>query len=338
MAGDRSGAAGDEHHLHHRSDVTTQTLDDAGPTTGFSHEAYFYAEPAQFLEGCLDFVREGLTAGESVLVAVPEPRASWLRQFLGGERDVTVVDMAGLGANPARIIPEWRAFLDDAGSAGRAVRGIGEPVWAERSPVELAECLLHESLLNLAFDGGTAWRLMCPYDAAALPGRVLDQAMSVHPTVGDATGLRPSPTYHAVPASRGLRGDPLPPPDGIPVELPFTTAELGSVRRMVRRQAEAAGLGDDPIDDLELAVDEVAANSLLHGGGRGVLRVWTEHGSLVCEVADDGVITDPLVGRRRPSLERTGGRGLWLANQLCSLVQIRSGAAGTTVRLHARLP
>ena len=31
-----------------------------------------------------------------------------------------------------------------------------------------------------------------------------------------------------------------------------------------------------------------------------------------------------------------GGRGVWLANQLCDLVQIRSGAAGTVVRLHAR--
>jgi anti-sigma regulatory factor (Ser/Thr protein kinase) len=330
----RSAAAGPE---HHRSDVTTQTLDDAGPTTGFSHEAYLYTDPARFLEGCLDFIRSGLAAGESVLVAVPEPRATWLRQLLRGEDDVSVVDMASLGANPARIIPEWRSFLDRAVDDGRPVRGIGEPVWAERSPAELAECLLHESLLNLAFDDGPAWRLMCPYDAAALPGRVLDQALSVHPTVADATGCRPSPTYHSVPAARGLRGDPLPPPEATPVELPFTTAELGSVRRLVRRQAVEAGLRGDATDDLVLAVDEVAANSLLHGGGRGVLRIWTEGHSLVCEVADDGVITDPLVGRRQPPLERTGGRGLWLANQLCRLVQIRSGAAGTTVRLHVPL-
>ena len=130
--------------------MTTQTLDDAGPTTGFSHEAYLYTDPARFLEGCLDFIRSGLAAGESVLVAVPEPRATWPRQLLRGEDDVTVVDMASLGANPARIIPEWRAFLDRAVAEGRPVRGIGEPVWAERSPAELAECLLHESLLNLA--------------------------------------------------------------------------------------------------------------------------------------------------------------------------------------------
>jgi anti-sigma regulatory factor (Ser/Thr protein kinase) len=34
-----------------------------------------------------------------------------------------------------------------------------------------------------------------------------------------------------------------------------------------------------------------------------------------------------------PPLSDEGGRGLWLANQLCDLVQIRSGENGTVVRL-----
>jgi anti-sigma regulatory factor (Ser/Thr protein kinase) len=89
-------------------------------------------------------------------------------------------------------------------------------------------------------------------------------------------------------------------------------------------------------EDLTLAVDEIAANSLLHGGGRGVLRVWAEPDTLVCEVSDEGVIRNPLVGRVRPALDRLGGRGFWLANQLCDLVQVRSGPAGTVVRLHVR--
>lgn len=319
--------------------MTAQQLDtEASRTTGFAHEAYLYADPAQFLEGCLDFVRDGLSAGESVLVAVPEPRASWLRQFLAAEPAVTVVDMAEVGANPARIIPEWQSFIDEATADGKPVRGIGEPVWAERSAAELTECLLHESLLNVAFDDGPAWRLMCPYDVTALPGRVVDQARAVHPLVTDPAGRTESATYHPVPPSRALRGDPLPPPAEVPIELPFTETELGSVRRLVRRQGAEWGLAEALVEDLELAVDEVAANSLLHGGGLGVLRVWHEDGSIVCEVADEGVISDPLVGRREPALDRTGGRGLWLANQLCDLVQIRSGVAGTVVRLHLRLP
>jgi hypothetical protein len=32
-----------------------------------------------------------------------------------------------------------------------------------------------------------------------------------------------------------------------------------------------------------------------------------------------------------------GGYGLWLVNQVCDLVQARTGRAGTTIRLHMRL-
>jgi hypothetical protein len=40
-----------------------------------------------------------------------------------------------------------------------------------------------------------------------------------------------------------------------------------------------------------------------------------------------------MVGRQRPLPEQVCGRGLWIANQLCDLVQIRSGDLGTQVRL-----
>jgi len=54
---------------------------------------------------------------------------------------------------------------------------------------------------------------------------------------------------------------------------------------------------------------------------------------VVCEVNDDGYLQDPLVGRRRPTPDAMGGRGLWLANQLCDLVQVRNGVEGCVVRV-----
>ena len=41
-----------------------------------------------------------------------------------------------------------------------------------------------------------------------------------------------------------------------------------------------------------------------------------------------------------PPIEQYGGRGLWIVNQLCDLVQIRSAPSGTVVRVHvhARRP
>jgi hypothetical protein len=57
---------------------------------------------------------------------------------------------------------------------------------------------------------------------------------------------------------------------------------------------------------------------------------------MFCEVRDEGWIFDPLVGRRRPPPEERG-QGLWLVNHVCDLVELRSGPAGTTVRLRMRL-
>jgi hypothetical protein len=39
-----------------------------------------------------------------------------------------------------------------------------------------------------------------------------------------------------------------------------------------------------------------------------------------------------------PSDGLPGGKGLWVVNQLCDLVQARTGPAGTTTRLHMSLP
>jgi anti-sigma regulatory factor (Ser/Thr protein kinase) len=86
-----------------------------------------------------------------------------------------------------------------------------------------------------------------------------------------------------------------------------------------------------------LAVNELATNSMRHGGGRGVLSVWQENGTLLCEVTDRGHIADPLAGRERPPDARGGGRGLWLVNHLCDLVQVRSLHGGNVIRLHMSL-
>ena len=85
--------------------------------------------------------------------------------------------------------------------------------------------------------------------------------------------------------------------------------------------------------DLALAVHEVAANSLEHASGKGLLRIWQDDEALVCEIRDAGRIEDPLVGRTLPAWDDEGGRGLWMANHLCDLVQVRSSGCGTTVRI-----
>jgi anti-sigma regulatory factor (Ser/Thr protein kinase) len=303
----------------------------------FSHVAFLYSDLAEFLDETCGFVREGLERDEAVLVATGGDRLTGLRSFFGTEPDVQLVQMSQVGANPARIIPVWRQFLDEHVAAGRSVRGIGEPIWAGRTEAELAECHQHESLLNLAFGAGPGWRLLCPYDVSALPEDVIEEARANHPLVLDGGRWSASDRYHPERARRALRHRPLPPAPTEALELVFTVGDLAAVRRVVERFSVAEGLAECTTDDLVLCVDEMASNSLLHGGGDGVLRMWREPTEVICEISDAGSIADPLVGRENPPVDRLGGRGLWMANQLCDLVQVRSGAFGTVVRLHVHL-
>jgi len=59
---------------------------------------------------------------------------------------------------------------------------------------------------------------------------------------------------------------------------------------------------------------------------------------VVCEVRDTGQISDPLAGMSRPDATAASRqRGLWLVHQVSDLVQLRTGSAGTIIRVHVRL-
>jgi anti-sigma regulatory factor (Ser/Thr protein kinase) len=304
----------------------------------FRHEALLYAGEVDFLTGVLPFIRDGVAADEPVLVVVSAVRIGLLRSALGPDADrVAFADMADVGANPARIIPAWRDFVSANDVDRRSARGIGEPIWAGRTPAELVECQRHETLLNLAFAGVPAWWLLCPYDTTTLDPEVLEEASRSHPVVSERGAASGSASYRGLEQAAAPFATPLPEPPGRPPELGFGSGSLAELRQLVSRRAAAAGLDPVRVADLVLAVDELATNSLRHGGGRGTLRIWRDAGALVCEVRDAGHIEDPLVGRERPALDRDGGRGLWMVNQLCDLVQLRSFPTGAVVRVHVYL-
>ena len=95
--------------------------------TRLAHEALLYEGMDEFVDGTSAFVRAGLAMGETVVVAVPEPRLTALGERLGGPSDrLELIDMADLGRNPARIIPALQQALDDR--PGAPMRWVGEPV------------------------------------------------------------------------------------------------------------------------------------------------------------------------------------------------------------------
>lgn len=149
---------------------------------------------------------------------------------------------------------------------------------------------------------------------------------------GEAEGV------HAVPLNAPLgrgRGLPLSPPPRGAMSLTYRDG-LAEVRAVVMQRATEAGLTESRANDLVLAVSEAAANTLRHTSGPGTLTIWEDERQIVCEIHDQGVISDPRVGQSRPAADSAGGHGLWLIHQVCDEVELHSGTDGTTVRMHMR--
>ena len=303
----------------------------------YRHEALLYAGLDGFIDAVAPFLREGIAAGDAVLVVVSAEKIARLRDALGADAGaVHFAGMADVGANPAHIIPTWRAFVDEHAGTGRAMRGVGEPIDGSRDAVTLTECHRHEALLNVAFADTPGFWLVCPYDTTGLPEDVIHEAARTHPVVVDGGVRRVSHGYAGDGAIAAPFDDPLPPPASAFHALAFDATTIDEVRRFVAEQATAAGLSPARTEDAVLALSEIATNSVRHGGGAGVLRSWAEGDAFVCEVRDRGAITDPLAGRVEPRPSQIDGRGLWLANRVCDLVQVRAFADGGCVRAHLR--
>src|ERR1700681_3036652 len=144
--------------------------------------------------------------------------------------------MAGVGANPARIISAWQDFVNRHQGATR-LRGIGEPIWKERTPDELIECQRHESLLNVAFGHGQPWWLLCPYDTEKLDEAVIDEARRSHEFVTERSTAKASDVFRGLQASGAPFDVPLPEPGTALDEMAFGPSDLAAMRALVSRHA-----------------------------------------------------------------------------------------------------
>ncbi len=308
-------------------------MERAGQAGQYRHEALLYSGRDEFLSGTAALIRRAAAAGQPVLAVLSPGQLDLLRAELGpATPGVRFADMAQAGGNPARIISAWRAFADENADA-ELLWGIGEAVYPARSPAELTECQLYEGLLNIAIEAQTPLRLLCPYDVQALAADVVAAARRSHPYLssgGEDTGSADFRPFDAV----AEFARPLSPRPGTAAMLPFALGGLREVRAFTADQARQAGFGGDRVPALVAAVNEIATNSLQHGGGHGQVYGWPADGMLLFEVADQGHFAAPMAGRLRPNGD--SGAGLWLANQICDLVQICATPAGTSVRLYFR--
>ena len=239
--------------------------------------------------------------------------------------------MAERGEIPSCLLDIVEDWIDDHDSP---VRVIDEPLWPGRSQTEIVEVLRHEALVNHLLAPARA-SILSPYDSTHLDADALEGAALTHPQIITNGVPRPSELY----------GDPLEihaatrwpqPPGNEPIsELAFE-GDLQALRAAVAADPVPHLLNRSRRADLVFVVHEAATNALKHGGGTAVARLWRDDQTVIAEVTTRSRLADAAVGRRRPDAGAAGGRGLWLINQICDLVELRSAADTTTLRMHLR--
>jgi anti-sigma regulatory factor (Ser/Thr protein kinase) len=305
-----------------------------------AHQALLYGSEDEFLAGAVPFIRDGLENGDPIRIATTGRNVGWLRAALGADaQHVAFCDCDQWYRHPVRALAALDRAVRAAAQDGQRLRMIGEPIWLARTASQSREWARHESLVNAAVAAVNA-ALVCSYDTRVVDPEVVATVAQTHPQLVVDGDRRPSPAY-TDPAVFNAECHRLPLPELPPPTLWLRFQrmdQLVTMRAFVASHAAQAGAGAQPVAQFVQAVNEVTTNVIEHGGGSGVLQIWTDPHTIMCEVSDTGVgLPDPLAGYLPPPVNRPRGRGLWLARQFSDLVEVHSDSAGTTVRLHLTL-
>jgi anti-sigma regulatory factor (Ser/Thr protein kinase) len=291
----------------------------------YRHEALPYTGHEAFLSCCSSVADTAADSDDQLMFVVSAAKVDALRESLGtASGNITYLESDEHVRNPARLL----SLLDNFHSARRDRHcvSVHEPALTG-TPATLAESRFAENVLNSPALQSWNLAVLCMYDTAELDETARTEMSRSHPTVRGEDG---NPAYEPNRAET-LFAEALPPRPATARGYEVRNQHLAPAREFVR--SNAGELAPDRREDLVLAADEIITNSIRHGGGQCSVAMWDENGTVVCDVRDAGQIKDPMVGRLAPSRGSTFGRGIWLANHLCDLVQIRSSQAGTTVRL-----
>ena len=295
------------------------------------HEAVPSGSPGELAELLVPRVRAAVAARHVVVAVLDDPHAAALRAGLGSDADgVEFRDPA-----QEHRVPPFTVAVRFARTSRGAVRAGGRAlVIAQHLPGLPGTDPGHWARLDIALNiaiAGLPVTVLCP-----CPGADLAHVATTHPVITTGAGSAPSPQYRP-PREAVIDYPPPPPPDlGPPTdELAFDVAGLATVRHVVGRTAARGGAPADRVADLVLAVNELASNSVEHGPGSGTLRMWADPGRpVVAEVSDHGGEMDaPFPGLAQPPPEGARGRGLWLASELCDVLQVWTDPGATVIRV-----
>jgi anti-sigma regulatory factor (Ser/Thr protein kinase) len=298
---------------------------------GLDHRAVLFDGAEQFVDAGGSFVRDGLRRDEPVWMVSGTPRMRSLLEALGDDgRHIDTTALDPWYSSPARMITMLMQRMGREATARGGPWIIGEVPVVGADAATRREWVRYEALVNHALAGSSA-RLLCLYDSQRVEQPTLADARRNHPVLHTCSGLVASTEYTTPEVVlRELHSSDL---DAVPV----TAAALrfddrpSPAREFVTGHAREAGLAGDALDDLRVAATEIITNAILHGRRPHWISFWVTDGGVICEVADGGLgVASPLAGHLVPDVEAPGGRGLWIARQLCDRVEI----SGARVRLH----
>jgi anti-sigma regulatory factor (Ser/Thr protein kinase) len=298
---------------------------------GALHEAVLYSAPDELADRLVPRLLPSLHDGAPVVAVLDETTRAELRRALGDAAgqvafpDPAVVHRVPpftVAARWARLSRHVTSPMGRATVVGQHVEGLpgcGDNHWAR---LDIA--------LNVAVVG-LPITVLCPYRT---DDPDLARVEATHPRLVTATGMVSSGSYRP-PVEALVEYPPPPPPElGPPAaELSFGPDGLGELRHLVAEVVGRSGTAPDRVADLVLAVNEIGSNSIEHGAGEGRLRLWMTDEAVTAEIAYGGSADLPFPGMVAPSAVGIRGRGLWLASELCDVLQVWSDSVGTVVRL-----
>jgi transcriptional regulator with XRE-family HTH domain len=170
-----------------RAEVTAPMLE---------HRAYLYDSPDRLTQIADRFAKDGLEAGNEVLIVASKPGAAAIRKSLGTDaKHVTFGESSEWFTMPVRTVERYTAFVRDSRNAGANwVDILGEPVWTGRSRAEIRTWTKFESMLNILCSPWPS-SINCFYDAGTLPRQICASVDGTHPEVVTPEGAHVSAGY-----------------------------------------------------------------------------------------------------------------------------------------------
>jgi anti-sigma regulatory factor (Ser/Thr protein kinase) len=319
-------------------------LDDAalsGPGS-LRHGAAVFDSDEALLEVTLPYLEEGLTLGDLTVLSCTPETADLVRRELGPaarglESDTGLIPK---DTRPPDVFTHLRQYAHRAVQGGSSRLRVLAEVPATDDARQAREEMRIEAAVNHVMAELPVTNL-CIYDSRRLPADLVASARHTHPHLVSGGTWAASGTFDD-PASY-LRALPRP-RSSVENLRPIVTVvdapSLPYLRHTLTGALPGLVRDEEQLEDVRLAISEVAANAFRHGTWPVSGRLWADDHELVCEITDSGTSFDnPLAGfvpAHGFDLGR-GGMGLWLARKLFDHVDLQPGPAGFTVRLTTRL-